>query len=343
MKIKDLQFETTTWEYYKPFHITNSISSFSTNISVSLKLDDGTEGCGEASPSFRVNGETLNALVQAKDPIFELIKGEDVRNYRRLFSRIDKFSKTAPSVKAAVQYSILDALSKEIDLPVYQILGGASDYVETDQTICIGTLEETVEEAKKLSDEGFKVIKLKVGEDLKGDIERLLAVREAVPHIKYIVDANMGYTPKEAIYFSDILYREGFPMEIYEQPVVATDFDGLRFVRNHSPYPVGADESVRTKYDALRLIREECVDYLNIKLMKTGVSDALAIVEMAETASISLMIGCMSESGVGISQSIHFAAATGAFSYCDLDAHLLKKGAVPYRFRQEGVKLIPTI
>lgn len=343
MKIKDLQFETTRWEYFKPFHITNSISSFSTNIAVTLRLDNGIEGCGEASPSFRVNGETLNALMQSREPILDLIRGEDVKNYRKLFAIIDKFSKTAPSVKAAVQYSILDAMSKCINLPVYQILGGAKNYVETDQTIGIGTLEETVEEAKKLSKEGFKVIKLKVGEELKGDIERLLAVREAVPHIQFIVDANMGFTPKEAVYFSDILYREGFPMEIYEQPVVASDFEGLRFVRNHSQYPVGADESVRTKYDALRLIKEECVDYINIKLMKTGVSDALAIVEMAETASISLMIGCMSESGVGISQSIHFAAATGAFAYCDLDAHMLKKGAVPYRFKQEGIRLIPTI
>ncbi len=91
----------------------------------------------------------------------------------------------------------------------------------------------------------------------------------------------------------------------------------------------------------MRLIREEAVDFVNIKLMKSGISDALAIVEMANTAKIQLMIGCMGESSVGINQSVQFALGTGAFVFHDLDSHLmLKEEQFRGKFKQDGPKMI---
>nr|WP_240739510.1 enolase C-terminal domain-like protein [Marinitoga lauensis] len=142
---------------------------------------------------------------------------------------------------------------------------------------------------------------------------------------KYIVDANMGYTPKQAIEFAKVLYSKGVNIDLFEQPVVATDFEGLKFVRFNSPFPVGADESAKTKYDVLRLIKLEAVDFINIKLMKSGISDALAIVEMVKAANLQLMIGCMGESSIGINQSVNFALGTGAFVFHDLDSAIMLK------------------
>ncbi|HPM96367.1 MAG TPA: enolase C-terminal domain-like protein, partial [Mesotoga sp.] len=139
------------------------------------------------------------------------------------------------------------------------------------------------------------------------------------------------------------MYRNSIPVGIFEQPVPAEDFDGLKIVRQGSMYPVGADESARTKFDVMRLIKEGAVDYVNIKLMKSGISDALAIVEMCNSAGIGLMIGCMSESGIGVSQSVHFAAGTGAFMYHDLDSHLLLKNVEPVGFRQERDRQYPIL
>ncbi len=71
--------------------------------------------------------------------------------------------------------------------------------------------------------------------------------------------------------------------------------------------------------------------------MKSGLSDALAIVQIAQAANVKLMIGCMGESSLGIRQSVHFAAGTGAFTYYDLDAHLsLKEEKFRGDFKQEG-------
>ncbi len=323
-KIKSVKFKLNRFEYVKPFHITNNVSYETQNIEVILELENGIIGYGEASPSFRVNGEKASALMGFENTVQEMIVGMEVSEYRKIFDITDSL-KGAPSIKAAVQFAVLDAFSEEIGVPVYQILGGAKKEMETDYTVSIGTIEERLEDVKKIISQGHRVIKIKVGENLEEDVQALLAIHEVSKGCKYIVDANTGYTPKQAVRFVTELYRAGVDISVFEQPVAMTDIDGLKFVRWNSPFPVAADESARTKYDVLRLIKEEAVDYINIKLMKSGISDALAIVEIAKAANVRLMIGCMAESSLGVNQSVHFALGTGAFDFYDLDSSLMLK------------------
>ena len=342
MKIRDLRFVEKKWDFVKPFHIANSVYSSKVNIEVELILTDGTVGLGEASPSFRVNGES-ESIVKLQSEMLEAIAGLDVRDYRKVFKKLDSYSKSAPSLKAAVQFATLHAFSRIVSTPVYQLLGGMKDFVETDKTVSIGSLEETVSDAIEIFEAGHRVIKMKVGEVLHSDIERVLAVNDVIKGVKYIFEANTFYWPIVALRFIDAMYRNNVPVGIFEQPVPAEDFEGLKMIRKGSMYPVGADESARTRYDVMRLIKEGSVDFVNIKLMKSGLSDALAIVEMCESAGIGLMIGCMSESGIGVSQSVHFAAGTGAFMYHDLDSHLLLKDVETIGFRQERDKQYPVL
>lgn len=341
-KIVDVTFELKKYKYFEPFRITNSTRVESNNIEVKIVLDNGSVGMGESSPSYRVNGEKVPALLALQDTVKEMISGYDVRNYARIFNIMDGLSRTAPSLKAAVQYATLDALSVSIGIPVYQILGGVKDKIETDKTIGIDTLEKMVEKARRTFDEGFKILKVKVGENLKEDIEKMLAISEAVPDAEYIIDANQGYTPKESIRFAHCMYEKGINMVLFEQPVMWNDFDGLKLVRYNSSFPIAADESAKTKYDVYELIRNDCVDFVNIKLMKSGISDALSIVELAKTTNTGLMIGCMGESSIGINQSVHFAAGTGAFAYHDLDSHMMLKEKFHGKFDQKVDVLMPS-
>jgi len=338
-KIVDVKFTLKEYRYDKPFHIVGSISSGTTNIEIELILDSGARGYGEASPSFRVNGEKVEVLFEMRNFVRETIMGMDVRNYRRIFDLTDKMFAT-PSLKAAIQCAVLDAFSEEIGVPVYQILGGAKNTIETDKTVSIDTLENRIKEATDIFKDGFRVIKVKVGENLSEDIEAMEEIYKVTKGAKYIVDANMGYTPKQAVEFAKKIYRKGIDISVFEQPVLATDISGLKFVRFNSPFPVAADESAHTKYDVLRLIREEAVDYVNIKLMKSGISDALAIVEMVKTANLHLMLGCMAESSIGVNQSVHFSLGTGAFDFHDLDSHLmLNEETFRGKFKQKGPKM----
>lgn len=323
-RIRRVEFKLNRFEYIKPFHIANNVSLDTENVEVRVVLENGLIGFGEAAPSFRVNGEKVGALMSLEPVVNEMLSGMATEEYRKVFEVTDTL-KGAPSIKAAVQYAVLDAFAQELGIPVFELLGGARREIETDYTISIGSIDERLEDARWIVQKGFNVVKVKVGENLREDIEAVLAINEITKGRKLIVDANTGYTPKEAVKFVTELYRAGVDISVFEQPVSMFDIDGLRYVRWNSPFPVAADESARTKFDVLRLIKEEAVDYVNIKLMKSGISDALAIIEMARAANLRLMLGCMSESSLGVNQSVHFALGTGAFDFHDLDSALMLK------------------
>ncbi len=323
-KIKRVSFKVKTYEYIKPFCIAPGTASYTHNLEVKIETEEGYIGLGEATPSFRVTGERIESLIPLENLVNELLKGKDTKNFRKLFEITDQLF-AFPSLKTGVQYAILDALSEEINLPVYQILGGAKEKIETDKTVSIGSVEERIKEAEEIFKEGFKVIKVKVGLNLHEDIEVMGEISKRTKGAKYIVDANTFYNPKQAVIFTQELYKRGIDIALLEQPVPAYDWEGLKYVRFNSPFPIAGDESIKNKYDALKAIKMEAVDYINIKLMKCGISDALAIVEIANTANIKLMIGCMGESSLGINQSIHFSAGLGAFEFHDLDSALMIK------------------
>ncbi len=337
-EIQDVTFELKKYEFSEPFRITGWIHNEAENVDVKVVLKSGKIGMGEASPSYRVNGEKVSALMALQKDVKEMLIGSDVRNYRRIFEIMDGFSRTAPSVKAAVQYAILDSLSMATEMPVYQMLGGSKSEIKIDKTVGIDELNKMVEKAKRFyHEEGYETLKIKVGENLKEDVRKILAISDATKGASYVVDANQGYSVKEAIQFANATYENGVNIVVFEQPVIWNNLDGLKILRYNSPIPIAADESAKTKYDVYELIRNGCVDFINIKLMKSGISDALSIVELAKTTDTGLMIGCMSESSLGISQSVHFAAGIGAFAYHDLDSHmLLKERGFRGKFKQEG-------
>ena len=108
---------------------------------------------------------------------------------------------------------------------------------------------------------------------------------------------------------------------LFEQPVVKHDLAGMKIVRDNTSIPVAADESVFTSADAVNIMRTECADVINIKTMKSGIIEALDIAAIARSANIDLMIGCMLESVLSMSASVHIAAGLGGFSFIDLDPH----------------------
>src|SRR5262249_33103525 len=142
------------------------------------------------------------------------------------------------------------------------------------------------------------------------------------------VDANTGWTPKEAI--KNIEALAPYNIEFVEQPVAAQDLKGLKMVRDNSPLPIIADESCVTVEDIPRVA--DCVDGINIKLMKCGgLLEALKMIHVARAHNLRIMLGCMIESSLAITAAAHLAPLV---DYVDLDGHLLIDDD-PY----EGVKV----
>jgi L-alanine-DL-glutamate epimerase-like enolase superfamily enzyme len=148
---------------------------------------------------------------------------------------------------------------------------------------------------------------------------RMRAIRAAVgSEFRLRVDANQGWSRVEAR--KALIGLMEFRPELVEQPLVKWDIEGLSELKVHSPIPLMADESLFDEHDAMRLAAARACDYFNIKLAKSAsIQTALKINAVGEAAGIPCMIGCMTESGVGITAAAHIASARQNIVFADLD------------------------
>ena len=304
----------------KPFVIAlGAIPSVEVAIVV-IEDDKGRFGIGEACPSWRITGETIDTAIGSLEVLAPMLLGEDPLRIGYLVERMDSALLGNPSAKAALDIALHDLAGKILGVPVWKLLGGHSPGpVSTDYTVGIDEPERMAQEAARLVEEGFREIKVKVGENPERDLERVRAIRKAVGDgITVRIDANQGWSPQEAVWV--LREMEPFRVQLVEQPVPFWDLEGLRYVRERSPIPVMADEAVHSPRDALRAIRAGAVDYINIKLMKAGgLHRAKEIAAISRAAGLANMIGSMVETDIGATAAIHFALSEGNVRFRDLD------------------------
>lgn len=298
------------------------------DIVVRVVTDDGQEGFGEAPPTAVITGDTLGSIRCAiEDFIAPSLLGMEIENLDGIMKKLHGCILKNTSAKATVDMAIYDLFAKSCKKPLYQVLGGYRKEFETDLTISVNEIDEMVEDSLKAVKQGFRILKIKVGKESLKDIERIKAIRQAVgSDVKLRIDANQGWTPKEAVQIIHTLEDMNIGIDLVEQPVSSHDFEGMKFVTARVMTPVLADESVFSVQDAIRLIQERAADLINIKLMKTGgIYEALKICSLAESYGVECMIGCMLESKIAVSAAAHLAAAKGVITRADLDGPSLCK------------------
>jgi len=194
--------------------------------------------------------------------------------------------------------------------------------MSTSVTIGICDATQTLGEADSWLDRGFQVLKIKTGENVADDIERLQKLRSHCgSDISIRVDANQGYTLTDARRF--LQETAGFDIEFLEQPLAAADLAAAARLTDESDIPIIADESVVSVADAERVISQSAATGINIKLMKCGgLSAARLIHAHARAAGLSVMLGCNDESRISIAAALHFSMAMPGVRYIDLDGHM---------------------
>lgn len=300
---------------------------------VRITADDGQVGYGEAPPTAVITGDTMGSIRCAiEDFIAPSLVGMDILDIDGIMERLHGCILKNTSAKAAVDMAVYDLYAKSLGKPLYQVLGGRRNTIETDLTISVNPIDEMVADSLKAVEQGFRILKIKVGKEGLGDIQRIAAIREAVgSDVKLRIDANQGWTPKQAVQIISAMEDRGIEMDLVEQPVKAHDFAGMQYVTSHVYTPILADESVFSVEDAVAIIQGHAADLINIKLMKTGgIYQALKICALAETYHVECMIGCMLESKVAVSAGAHLAAAKGIITRADLDGPSLCS-VDPYR------------
>lgn len=301
---------------------------------VTVELADGTLGLGEASPLPAFNGETRAATVEAVLAARARVEGEDVRAWRRIAGAL-----ACPgAARCAIETAVIDALARRAGMPLWAFFGGAERALTTDVTVPIASVAEARRSAGERAAQGFGRLKVKVGGSRAGeDLARLLAVREAAPGAELMLDGNGGLSAEAALDLLADLRSRGITPILFEQPVPAGDLAGLAEVARRGGVPVAADESVERAADVLRVAALGAAQVVNIKLMKSGVVEALAIAATARALNLGLMIGGMIEGRLAMSTSACFAAGLGGFAFVDLDTPLfLAEDAFAGGYAQRG-------
>jgi len=206
---------------------------------------------------------------------------------------------------------VYDLFGQLYGAPLYKMLGGGDPVITTDITISVDYIDKMVADSLAAVERGFESLKIKVGKDIELDVERVKAVYAAVEERALIrVDANQGWTAKQAVYAITMLEDAGVRLELVEQPVKAQDLEGMKYVTERVHTPIMADESVFGPTEVIELIRMRAADIINIKLMKTGgISNALHIADIAAMHHIECMIGCMVETSISVAAAAHIAVA----------------------------------
>jgi L-alanine-DL-glutamate epimerase-like enolase superfamily enzyme len=182
---------------------------------------------------------------------------------------------------------------------------------QTDYTIGLDSIENMVQ---KLKAKPWPIYKIKLG--VENDIEIVSELRKHTDAV-FRVDANAGWTLDEAL--DKIPKLEPLGVELVEQPLNASDWEGMKLLFQQSSLPLIADESCVVESDV-----EKCAGYfhgINIKLTKcSGITPALRMIEKARQLNMKIMLGSMNESTIGSAALIHLAPLV---DYLDADGPLL--------------------
>lgn len=295
---------------------------------LTLHTNTGYIGYGSASPTAAVTGETLPSITCAlEDYILPSLMNSDLSVDS--LAKIKRSIAHNPSAKSAAEIAVYDLLAKEKALPLYAYLGGKSFCLNSDITISLDSPDKMLLDSVKAVRGGHKYLKLKLGGSASEDISRIDAVANSCSAILRL-DANQAWDFETAKAVSDHCIARGYKVELIEQPFPAGRFDLMSRFKAESLIPLLADESVFSLSDAKRVIAENAADYINIKLAKTGgISEAMKLCEIAESAGMQCMMGCMLESPIGIVAAAHVACSSPAITMCDLDGvELLKENPV---------------
>lgn len=339
--IQSVEAELLDIPLSEPFGIAGGAQVVARNVLVRVRLMDGSTGLGEAAPFPAVNGETQTQAHQAALTASAALRGADARRWRSIAADLKDRIPGTPSARAAIECAVLDALCRRAGYSLWHFFGGREPELVSDITIPTGSLEHASDSARRASAQGFTTLKVKVGGvHREHDVARLRAIVRAAPDVRLLLDANASLTSATAVDLIRSLDRDQARVVLFEQPTAALDLSGLAAVRQATGIAVAADESAQSARDVARLALAGACDVINIKIMKTGVVEALDMIATAHAHGLGLMIGGMVESKLAMSVSACLAAGIGGFHFVDLDTPLfMPESPLVGGFAQTGARL----
>lgn len=293
---------------------------------------DGKTGYGEAT-SNPYYGVQISDLKKEIEGVKKHIEAASPTDPEALNNALRKQGLSSFAC-CALDLAAWDLYGKLEDKPLYKIWGTSMEkYPLTNYTIGLDTTEVMVAKMKELD---WPIYKIKLGTDR--DVAIVTELRKHSDAI-FRVDANCAWTARETI--ENALALKELGVEFIEQPLTADDWEGMERVLHHCVLPVIADESCLVESDVSRCALH--FNGINIKLTKCGgLTPARRMIREARELGLKVMVGCMTESTVGISA---IAQLLPELDYVDMDGAMLLESDIASGVRIEagGQLVLPSI
>jgi L-Ala-D/L-Glu epimerase / N-acetyl-D-glutamate racemase len=298
------------------------------SVIIAVVLDDGLTGSGECATSLSLKNESIQSIKDFLASVAPRFSGIPIDEYVPFITQFRGRYPQYPMTISGLEVALFRAYLASMGKTEHAHWGGKTRTIETDITIPlvddIGFIRRWLQYAFR---KGFAVYKLKVSGNVERDKEILSFVYtmlvQNLETFALRLDGNQGFSVRTYAQFTEMIRKAGYAVELFEQPLPKDNLRGLKIVKHFSPFPVILDESVITGDDARRVADENLAHGINIKIAKSGIGESLAILKVAKESGLKLMIGCMTETMIGLSAAIYLATGSAAFDYIDLDAVFL--------------------
>ncbi|NMI01777.1 mandelate racemase/muconate lactonizing enzyme family protein [Pseudonocardia acidicola] len=290
---------------------------------VKVTTEDGLVGWGEAHHG-RSPGTVAHLINSTLAP---LVVGADATDTVGVWQRIYTVQLSSHGLGAAasiglsgIDMALWDLRGKAIGWPVHQLLGGASRPVPAYAGgVSLGFAEPAalVEMVAGLRAEGYRAVKLRIGEGPVPDLERIAAVRRAFPELTILTDANTAYGLDDVRAVAPGLrehrvgwLEEPFPPHDHRRYATAASFLGV---------PLAAGENHYTRFEFHRVIEDGAISVLQPDLSKAGgITEVARIAALASAWKLPVHPHT-SATGLNTAATIHLLAAVDNGGYFEAD------------------------
>jgi D-galactarolactone cycloisomerase len=291
---------------------------------VKLTTDEGIVGWGEAH-----HGRAHTAVAKLiESTLKQLILNSEAHDVIGIWQKMYRYQLASHGMGAGaclamsgIDMALWDIRGKALGLPLYKLLGGSRKAIPAYAGgVSLGYQEPSllIEEAKKSIDQGYKAIKLRVGDSVARDIARMRAVREAFgDELEILTDANIGYELEDVRRVMPVMDDLGIAW--LEEPFPAHDYRSYREAKGFGRTPLAAGENHYTRFEFDRVIEDGSITILQPDLSKSGgITECLRIAALGSAWKLPVHPHS-SMTGLNHAASIHFLAAIDNGGYFEGD------------------------
>jgi len=306
----NIRYKSINLPFHYPFTISKGTKTHQPSLLVELEYF-GIKGYGEA-PAIPYYNISVDGMIEDIEKKRELIEKFAFTHPDRYWHYLHHLFPQDPFLVCSLDMAGWDIYGKMNKTQLHNLWKlDISKNPLTDYTIGIDSVEKMV---IKMNEKPWPIYKIKLGTDK--DVQIISELRKHTSSV-FRIDANAAWRQDEAL--EKIKAFKDLNVEFIEQPLAKDDWEGMKFLFEHSPLPLLADESCVSENDV-----EKCHDYfhgINIKLTKcSGITPALRMIAKARELGMKVMVGSMNESSIGTAA---IAQLLPLIDYVDMDGPLL--------------------